>query len=82
MILEIFKQVKHSRPCGLKAICGSSNNETFPFLDSYFLKTYAKKYFLKIKDLLPCVLILLASNFMLSTFISCNIDPGLSLLNT
>lgn len=47
MILEIFKQVKHSRPCGLKAICGSSNNETFPFLDSYFLKTYAKKIVFK-----------------------------------
>lgn len=38
MILEVIKHVKHSKPCGLKAICGSFNNKTFPFLESYFLK--------------------------------------------
>lgn len=73
MILEIIKHVKHSKPCGLKAICGNFNNKTFPFLGELFSK---EKNF-RNKDLLPCVLTLLASNFMLSTLISCSINSEL-----
>lgn len=76
MILEIIKHVKQSKPCGLKAIFGSFNNKNFPFLESYFLK---RKTF-KNQRFLPCVLTLLASNFMLSTLISC-INSELLLLN-
>lgn len=53
----------------------------FQFPDSFFLKTYAREILLEVKDLLPCVLVLLANNFMLSTYISCNVNSGLSLLS-